>query len=165
MISYKGKLPSQMRLYDSIVLLFHGLTLQSSGCYFTLPTQAVLVPSNIMTSELDSQACRLGPLRKSRRARQPGGGSKEWEPVPWGGPQPMWPLSLVPYPKACTLHRSVMGTLVLRIISPVGPKTWGPELEKRHLPPESGPEPCSCSAWSRTVGLHAPPLCGGCPST
>jgi hypothetical protein len=35
MISYKGKLPSQMRLYDSIVLLLYGLTLQPSGCYFT----------------------------------------------------------------------------------------------------------------------------------
>jgi hypothetical protein len=64
-----------------------------------------------------------------------GAGSKEWEPVPWGGPEPVWPLSLVLYPKACTLHRSVTGTLVLRTISPVGPTTWGPELEKRHLSP------------------------------
>jgi hypothetical protein len=27
-----------------------------------------------------------------------------------------------------------------------------------------GPEPCSRLAWSRTVSLHAPPLCDGCPS-
>jgi hypothetical protein len=45
----------------------------------------------------------------------------------------VWPLSLVPYPKSCTLHRSVTGTLVLGAISPVGPTTWGPELEKRYL--------------------------------
>jgi hypothetical protein len=28
----------------------------------------------------------------------------------------------------------------------------------------SGLEPCSCLAWSRTLSLHAPPLCNGCPS-
>jgi hypothetical protein len=28
MISYKGKLPSQMYLYDSVILLLQGLTLQ-----------------------------------------------------------------------------------------------------------------------------------------
>jgi hypothetical protein len=118
-----------------------------------------------MTSELDSQACRLGPLRESRRARQPGGGSKEWEPVPLGGPEPVWPLSLVPYQKACTLHRSVMGTLVLRIISPVDPTTWGPELEKRHLSPgvarssvaaQPGPVPWSCMLCHSVAGVLVP---------
>jgi hypothetical protein len=73
-----------------------------------------------MTSELNSQAYSLGPLCERRRARQPGAGSKEREPVPWGGPEPVWPLSLVPYPKACTLHHSVTGTLVFGAISPVG---------------------------------------------
>jgi hypothetical protein len=62
-----------------------------------------------------------------------GAGSGEWEPVPWGGPEPVWPVSLVPYPKSYTLHHSMTGTLVLGAISPVGPTTWGPELEKRHL--------------------------------
>jgi hypothetical protein len=75
-----------------------------------------------MTSELNSQACSLGPLCESRRARQPGAGSKERKPVPWSGPEPMWPLSLVPYPKACTLH-SVTGTLLFEAISHVGPAT------------------------------------------
>jgi hypothetical protein len=28
----------------------------------------------------------------------------------------VWPLSLVPYPKACTLHNSVTGTLVFGAI-------------------------------------------------
>jgi hypothetical protein len=37
-------------------------------------------------------------------------GSGERDPVPWGGPEPVWPLSLVPYLKAYTLHHSVMGT-------------------------------------------------------
>jgi hypothetical protein len=58
-----------------------------------------------------------------------GAGSRERKPVPWGGSKPVWPLSLVPYPKACTLHHSVMGTLVFGAISLVGPATWGPELE------------------------------------
>jgi hypothetical protein len=82
-----------------------------------------------------------------------------------GGPEPVWPLSLVPYPKACTLHHSVTGTLVFGAISPVGPATWGPELENGHLSPGVVRSLCSRSAWFRTVGLHAPPLCGGCPST
>jgi hypothetical protein len=47
----------------------------------------------------------------------------------------VWSLSLVPYPKACTLHHSVMSTLVLGAISPVGPATWGPKLENGHLYP------------------------------
>jgi hypothetical protein len=62
-----------------------------------------------------------------------GASSKEREPVPWGGLEPVWPLSLVLYPKACTLHHSVTGTLVFGAISPVGPATWGPELENGHL--------------------------------
>jgi hypothetical protein len=55
--------------------------------------------------------------------------------VPWGGPEPVRPFSLVPYPKPCTLHHSMTSALVLRAISPVGPATWGPELEKRRLSP------------------------------
>jgi hypothetical protein len=94
-----------------------------------------------------------------------GAGSKEREPIPWGGPEPVWPLSLVPYPKACTLHHSVTGTLVFGAISPVGPATWAPELENGHLSPGVVRSLCSRSAWFRTVGLHAPPLCDGCPST
>ena len=88
-----------------------------------------------MTSELNIQDCSLGPLCESRRARQSGDRTKEREPVPWGGPEPVWPLSLVPYPKACTLHHSMTGTLVFGAISPVGPATWGPELENGHLSP------------------------------
>jgi hypothetical protein len=74
-------------------------------------------------------------LRKQEGPIAWGAGSKEWESVPWGGPEPVWPLSLVPYLKACTLHCFVTGTLVLGTISPVDPTTWGPELEKRHLSP------------------------------
>jgi hypothetical protein len=94
-----------------------------------------------------------------------GAGSKEREPVPWGGPEPVWPLSLVLYPKAYTLHHSVTGTLVFGAISPMGPATWGPKLENGHLSSGVVRSPCSRSAWFRTVVLHAPPLCDGCPST
>jgi hypothetical protein len=64
-----------------------------------------------------------------------GAGSKEQMPIPWGGPEPMWPVSLVPYPKSCTLHHSVTGAIVFGTISPVRPIAWGPELEKRCLSP------------------------------
>jgi hypothetical protein len=77
----------------------------------------------------------------------------------------MWLVSLVPYPKSCTLHHSVMGALVFGTISHVGLTTWGPELEKRHLSPGVVWSLCGRSAWSRTVSLHTPPLCGRCSST
>jgi hypothetical protein len=77
----------------------------------------------MMTSELNNQSYSLGPLCESKRADSLGVGSREREPVPWGGPEPVWPLSLVPYPKACTLHHSVTGTLVFGAISLVGPST------------------------------------------
>jgi hypothetical protein len=41
---------------------------------------------------------------KARGPDNLGTGSGEWEPVPWGGLEPVWPVSLVPYPKSCTLH-------------------------------------------------------------
>jgi hypothetical protein len=115
-----------------------------------------------MTSELNNHACSLGPLCESRRARQPGGGSKEREHVPWGGPEPVWLLSLVPYPKACTLHHFVTGTLVLGAISPVGPATWGPKLENGHLSPgvvrsrvaaQPGPVPWAYTLHHSVMGV------------
>jgi hypothetical protein len=33
-----------------------------------------------------------------------------------GWSRAVWPLSLVPYPKACTLHHSVMGTILFGAI-------------------------------------------------
>jgi hypothetical protein len=77
----------------------------------------------------------------------------------------VWPLSLVPYLKACTLHRSVMGTLVLRTIGHVGPTTWGLELEKRHLSPgvarsrvaaQPGPVPWACMLRHSVAGVLLP---------
>jgi hypothetical protein len=94
-----------------------------------------------------------------------GADSKEWELVPWGGPEPVWLLSLVPYPKACTLHRSVTGTIVLRTISPVSPIAWGLELEKRHLSPgvargrvaaQPGPVPWAYMLRHSVAGVLVP---------
>jgi hypothetical protein len=118
-----------------------------------------------MTSELNSQTCSLGPLCESRRARQPGAGSKERDPILWGGPEPVWPLSLVLYPKACTLHHSVTGTLVFGGISLVGPTTWGPELENGHLSPgvvrshvaaQPGSIPWACTLHHSATGVLVP---------
>jgi hypothetical protein len=39
----------------------------------------------MMTSELSSQACSLGPLYESRGSGSLGASSREWVLVPWGG--------------------------------------------------------------------------------
>jgi hypothetical protein len=81
------------------------------------------------------------------------------------GPTAWGPLSLVPYPKACTLHHSVMGTLVLGAISSVGPATWGPELENGHLSPgvvwsrvaaQPGPVPWACTLHHSVTSVLLP---------
>jgi hypothetical protein len=91
-----------------------------------------------------------------------GAGSEERVLVPWGGPEPGRPVSLVPYLEPCTLHHSVASTLVLRAISPVGPTTWGPELEKRRLSPgvvrnhvaaQPGPVPWACMFHPSVTGV------------
>jgi hypothetical protein len=64
-----------------------------------------------------------------------GAGSKERVPVPWGGPEPMWPVSLVPYPKSCTLHHSVTGALEFGAIVLWVRQPGGPALENGHLSP------------------------------
>jgi hypothetical protein len=119
----------------------------------------------MMTSELNSQACSLGPLCESRRARQSGDRTKEREPVPWGGLELVWPLSLVPYPKDCTPPHSVTGTLVFGAISPMGPATWGPELENGHLSlgvvrsrvaAQPGSVPCACTLHHSATGVLVP---------
>jgi hypothetical protein len=65
----------------------------------------------MMTSELSSQVCSLGPLYENRGSGSLGASSREWVLISWGGP-----------------------------------------------------ELCSRLVWSRTVSLHAPPLCDECPS-
>jgi hypothetical protein len=74
----------------------------------------------------------------------------------------VWPLSLVSYPKACTLHHPVTGTQVFGAISPVGPITWGPELENGHLSPgvvrscvatQPGPIPWACTLHHSVTGV------------
>jgi hypothetical protein len=45
----------------------------------------------------------------------------------------------------------------------MGPGTRGPVLENGRTSPVVV-RTCSRLAWSRTVSLHAPPLCDGCPS-
>jgi hypothetical protein len=63
------------------------------------------------------------------------------------------------------IHHSVTGTLVLRTISLVGPTTWGPELEKRHLSPgvarsrvaaQPGPIPWACILRHSVAGVLVP---------
>jgi hypothetical protein len=77
----------------------------------------------------------------------------------------VWPVSLVPYRKSCTLHHSVTSTLVFGAISLVGPTTLGPELEKRHLSPgvvqsriaaQPGPVPWACMLRHSVTGVLVP---------
>jgi hypothetical protein len=101
----------------------------------------------------------------TKTGKSMGAGSKERVPVPWGGLEPVWPVSLVPYLKSCTLHHSVMGALVFGTISPVRPTTWGPELEKRRLYPgvvrsrvatQPGPVPWACTLHHPAAGVLVP---------
>jgi hypothetical protein len=41
----------------------------------------------MMTFELSSQVCSLGPLYKGRGSDSLGASSREWALVPWGGPE------------------------------------------------------------------------------
>jgi hypothetical protein len=102
--------------------------------------------------------CAVGP-------KTPTAGSKEQMHVPWGGPEPVWPVSLVPYLKSCTLHRSVTGALVFGTISPVHPTTWGLELGKRCLSPgvvrssvvaQPGPMSWACTLHHPATGVLVP---------
>jgi hypothetical protein len=43
--------------------------------------------AGMMTSELSSQACSLGPLYEGRGSGSLGASYREWVPVPWGGPE------------------------------------------------------------------------------
>jgi hypothetical protein len=88
----------------------------------------------MMTSELISQACSLGPLYESRGSGSLGAGSKEHELVPWGGPEQCSRLAWfrtqsLHTPPLCDGHPSIWS------YNPVGPTTWGPTLENGYLSP------------------------------
>jgi hypothetical protein len=51
----------------------------------------------------------------------------------------VWPVSLVPYPKSCTLHHSMAGVLVFKTIVLCVQQPGGPALKNGHLSP-GGPE-------------------------
>jgi hypothetical protein len=81
--------------------------------------------AGMMTSELGSQACSLGPLYKGRGVRQPGASSREWTLVPWGGPAL---CSRLAWFRTLSLHAHhsvtgilVYGTIVLWV--------WQPEVQ------------------------------------
>jgi hypothetical protein len=52
----------------------------------------------------------------------------------------MWPVSLVPYPKSCTLLHSVAGVLVFKTKVLCVQQPRGPSLKNKHLSPGGGPE-------------------------
>jgi hypothetical protein len=81
-----------------------------------------------MTSELSSQACSLGPLYERGGVQQPGGSSREWVLVSWGGPEL---CSRLAWFRTLSLHAPPLcdGYPIIWNYSPVGPGTWGPVLE------------------------------------
>jgi hypothetical protein len=116
-----------------------------------------------MTSELSGQAYSLGPLYESRGSGSLGAGSKEQELVPWGGPELCSRLAWfrtqsLHTPPLCDGHPSIWS------YKSCGSDNLGSGFRERILVSWGGPEPCSRLAWSRTVSLHAPPLCDGCSS-
>jgi hypothetical protein len=107
----------------------------------------------ILRSTLQKQENSLGPVLKNR--------------CPFHGVirKPVWTVSLVPYPKSCTLHHSVTGALVFGAISPMRPTTWGPKLEKRCLSlgvvrsrvaAQPGSVPWACTLHYPAAGVLVP---------
>jgi hypothetical protein len=88
----------------------------------------------MLTSELSSQACSLGPLYEGRGSDSLGASSREWVLVPWGGPELCsrlaWFRTLSLHdPPLCDRYPSIWN------YSPVGLATWGPVLENGHTSP------------------------------
>jgi hypothetical protein len=76
----------------------------------------------MMTSELSSQTCSLGPLYKGRGSSSLGASSREWALVPWGGPELCIRLAWF---RTLSLHAPPLcdGYPSIWNYSPVGPAT------------------------------------------
>jgi hypothetical protein len=74
MTGYKEKI-YPLRCASMIVLSYCSMVLPCSFLDVILsnPLEQFPIPSDMMTSKMNRQACSLGPLCESRRARQPGG--------------------------------------------------------------------------------------------
>jgi hypothetical protein len=97
--------------YEGFILL------QIPGIIFlSNPPIRFPILASMMTSELSSQACSLGPLYESRGSDSLGAGSREWVLVPWGGSELCsrlaWFRTLT-----CTLHHSATGILLFGTIA------------------------------------------------
>ena len=90
--------------------------------------------AGMMTSELSSQACSLGPLYESRGSGSLGASSREWVLVSWGGPEL---CSRLAWFRTLSLHAPPLcdGYPSIWNYSPVGPGTWGPVLENGRTSP------------------------------
>jgi hypothetical protein len=90
--------------------------------------------AGMMTSELSSQACSLGPLYESRESCSLGDSSREQVLVSWGGPEL---CSCLAWFRTLSLHAPPLcdGYPSIWNYSPVGPGTRGPILEKGHTSP------------------------------
>jgi hypothetical protein len=74
----------------------------------------------------------------------------------------VWPVSLVPYPKSCTLHHSVAGVLVFKTIVLCVQQPGGLALKNRYLSPggsrnhvaaQPGPVPWACILHRPAAGV------------
>jgi hypothetical protein len=74
----------------------------------------------------------------------------------------VWPVSLVPYPKSCTIHHSVAGVLVFKTIVLCVQQPGGPALKNEHLSPrwsgnhvaaQPGPVPWACILHRPAAGV------------
>jgi hypothetical protein len=88
----------------------------------------------MMTSELSSQACSIGPLYESRGSGSLGASSREWVLVSWGGPEL---CSLLAWFRTLSLHAPPLcdGYPSIWNYSPVGPGTWGLVLKNGRTSP------------------------------
>jgi hypothetical protein len=76
----------------------------------------------MMTSELSSQVCSLGPLYKGRGSSSLGASSREWVLAPWGGPELCsrlaWFRTLSLHAHCSGTDTLVFGTIVLWVRQP-----------------------------------------------
>jgi hypothetical protein len=118
-----------MCFYDDFILLQFLDMIFLSNPPIQFPTLA-----GMMTSELSSQVCSLGPLYESRGSDSLGASSREWVLVPWGGPEL---CSCLAWFCTLSLHAPPLRDRYPSIwnYSPVGPRTWGPVLENGRTSP------------------------------
>jgi hypothetical protein len=101
--------------------LFYYASVHNCYCLSNPPIQFPTL-AGMMTSELSSQVCYLGPLYQGRGSGSLVASSREWTLTPWGGPEL---CSRLAWFRTLSLHAPPLWDIHPSIwnYSPVGPAT------------------------------------------